>query len=100
MDLDNSKNINNQLKNSTILIAIITHLILAVLTFGVSVALSIITGLVTLLLLKKDINKANSRENRFNKNYPFAYFGETFCRFHHFFITPTVSIKTSIARLH
>lgn len=88
MDLDNSKNINNQLKNSSILIAIITHLILAVLTFGVSVALSIITGLVTLLLLKKDINKANSRENSFNKNYPFAYFGETFGRFHHVFYHP------------
>ena len=88
MDLDNSKNISNKIKKSTITIAIITHIILAILTFGVSFALSVITGLVTLVLLKKDINDAKSRNNSFNKNHPFDYFGQTFGSFQHVFYHP------------
>ena len=88
MDFENSKNINNQIKNATIIIALITHLILAILTFGVSIAMLAVTGLITSLLLKKDINEAKSRDNSFNKNYPFGYFGQTFCRFQYVFYHP------------
>ncbi|UVW35255.1 hypothetical protein NYF23_01290 [SAR92 clade bacterium H455] len=68
MELDNSKNINNKIKKSTVSIAIIAHLILAILTFGVPVALSTVTALVTLRLLKEDIETANSKDDSFDKN--------------------------------
>ncbi len=72
MDLVNSGNINNRIKKRTIAIAIITHLILALLTYGVSLALLVVAGPVTWLLLKKDISEANSSANSFNKNCPFG----------------------------
>ena len=68
MGLDNSKNIINKIKTSTIAVAIMTHLILAIITFGVSVSLSTVTALVTLRLLKEDIETANSKDNSFDKN--------------------------------
>jgi hypothetical protein len=47
MDLVNSGNINNRIKKRTIAIAIMTHLILALLTYGVSLALLVVAGPVT-----------------------------------------------------
>ena len=88
MDLDDSKNISNTIKISSLSTAIITHLILAILTFGVSVALSAITGLVAIIFLKKDINQVKSRDNCFNKKHPFGSFGKTFGRFQHTFYHP------------
>ena len=85
MDLVNSGNINNRIKKRTIAIAIITHLILALLTYGVSLALLVVAGPVTWLLLKKDISEANSSANSFNRNCPFGYFGRTFGSFQHVF---------------
>ena len=88
MELDNSKNINNKIKTSTIDVAIMAHLILAIITFGVSVILSTITALVTLRLLKEDIKAATSKDNSFAKNHPFSKFGQTFCGFQHIFYHP------------
>jgi hypothetical protein len=85
MDLINSKNINNRIKKRTIFVAIIAHIILAILTFGISLIFLAIAGIVTKLLLKKDIDKAKSRNESFNKNYPFGYFGRTLGSFQHVF---------------
>ena len=85
MDFANSKNINNRIKKTTITIAVISHIILAIVTFGLSLLLLAIVGIVTLLLLNKDIDEANSRDNNFNKNCPFGYFGRTLGSFQYVF---------------
>lgn len=96
MDFANSKNINNRIKKTTIIIAVISHIILAIVTLGLSLLLLAIVGIVTLLLLNKDIDEANSRDNNFNKNCPFGYFGRTLGSFqyvfHHSYSMKKISI--------
>jgi hypothetical protein len=85
MDFTNSRNINNRIKKTTIVVAAITHIVLAIVTFGLSLLLLSIVGIATLLLLNKEIDEASSRENNFNKNCPFGYFGRTLGSFQYVF---------------
>jgi len=59
MDLINSKNITNRIKKSSISSAIVAHAVLALMTLGLSLLLLGITGVITSVLLKKNINEAN-----------------------------------------
>jgi len=85
MDLVNSRNIHNQIKKTTIAIAVIIHIVLALITFGLSLLLLFIVGFATLLLLNREISAASSRDNNFNKNYPFGYFGRPLGSFQYVF---------------
>ena len=85
MDLVNSRNIHNQIKKTTIAIAVIIHIVLALITFGLSLLLLSIVGFATLLLLSREISAASSRDNNFNKNYPFGYFGRPLGSFQYVF---------------
>jgi hypothetical protein len=85
MDLINSKNITNRIKKSSISSAIVAHAILALMTLGLSILLLGITGVITSVLLKKNINDANLREKTFKKNSPFSYLGCDFGSFQHVF---------------
>jgi hypothetical protein len=85
MDLVNSRNINNRIKKTSIVTAVIFHIILALITFGLSLVVLAIVGIATLLLLNKEIAKGKLRDNNFNKIYPFGLFGQTFGSFQHVF---------------
>lgn len=85
MDFSNSRNIDNRIKKTTIAVAVITHIVLAIVTFGLSLVLLTIVGLATLLQLNKEIDEENSSEKNFNKNYPFGYFGRPLGSFQYVF---------------
>lgn len=85
MELTNSKNIHNRIKKRTVAMAVITHIYLAIITFGTSLLLLAISGYVTSMLLKKDISETQSSGNSFSKNFPFRYFGHAFGSFQHVF---------------
>ena len=99
MDFTNSRNINNRIKKTTIVVAEITHIVLAIVTFGLSLLLLSIVGIATLLLLNKEIDEASSRENNFNKNFPFGYLVAHWAAFSTSFITPIVLSRISIPPL-
>lgn len=85
MVLVNSRNINNRIKKTSIVTAVIFHIILALITFGLSLVVLAIVGIATLLLLNKEIAKGKLRDNNFNKIYPFGLFGQKFGSFQHVF---------------
>jgi hypothetical protein len=80
-----SKNIRNNIKVRSVVIAVILHIYLAAITLGISLLLTLISGMITALMLKNEISKANASSNQFSKNFPFKYFGEVFGSFQHIF---------------
>ena len=85
MDIMHSGKVKNQVKPRSIIIAIILHSLLAIMTFGVSLLLLIITGLISNAFIKREINEASSDLNKFKKNFPFRHYGEIFASFQHVF---------------
>lgn len=85
MDLLNSGKIENSIKVRTVIISLIVHAYLAVFTLGISLALLLIIGLITNSLVKKEIDEASSTSNKFKKNFPFKYYGQSFGSFQHVF---------------
>lgn len=85
MDLLNSHTVKNRIKKRTVALAIIIHLYVALFSFGISLLLLLIVGVLTSVLLEKDIKEASSSSNSFNKNMPFRYFGQVFGSFKHVF---------------
>lgn len=75
----------NRIKKRTVALAIIIHLYVALFSFGISLLLLMIVGVLTSVLLEKDIKEASSSSNSFNKNMPFRYFGQVFRSFKHVF---------------
>lgn len=107
-----SGEIKNNLKVSTVVIAIIIHLALALATFGISLLVTLIIGLITLNICNTEIATAQANENKFKKSYPFKYFGVTYQTFEHAFyhqenieakivekISSWLSTRTPISRL-
>lgn len=85
MDILNSNKVTNKVRKRTIIIALVTHLYLAVFTFGISLVLLAVTGLITASICRKEVNNATSSASRFNKNFPFKYYGQTIGDFQHVF---------------
>jgi hypothetical protein len=85
MDLMDSKSVNNRIKKRSMAIAIIVHFQLAMITAGISLIVLLVAGVLTAMLLEKDITEARSSANSFNKNFPFQYFGQVFGSFQHIF---------------
>lgn len=85
MNMQDTGKVKNHVKVKSLLIAIIVHLVLAMMTLGISLVLLLITGLTTNALLKKEVNEAASGSNKFKKNFPFKRYGEVVGSFQHVF---------------
>jgi len=85
MELSDSKTIKNHVKVRSVITALVVHAYLAVFTVGISLVLLLIIGLITTSICRKEIDEAASNSNKFNKNYPFRYFGQPFGDFQHVF---------------
>ena len=83
MELLDSCKINNRIKVRSVVIATIIHLYLATFTLGISLVLLLITALITNSLVKKEVVEASSNANKFKKNFPFKYYGQSFGGFQH-----------------
>ncbi len=85
MDLSDSGYVKNNVKPRSVVIAIFVHLYLAVFTVGVSLILLAISVWVTKSWVNREVTEASSARNRFKKNFPFNYYGQSFGSFQHVF---------------
>lgn len=94
MNLISSGQIKNNVKIRSIIIAVILHIYIAAITFGLSLLLLLAAGLISSYLINKEVEEAESSSNKFRKNFPFKYFGEVFGEFQHVFYHSTILEKS------
>lgn len=85
MSMLDSQNIQNKIKARSVIIAVVVHIFLAAITFGISLVLLLIFGVITASFLKKEVGEGDASSHKFNKNFPFRRFGEVFGSFQHVF---------------
>lgn len=77
MNVLESSKVHNRIKLSTVVSAIVIYLILIGFTAGLILPILAITGFVTHVLIKKEIEQISTPEVSFRKRFPFSRYGAT-----------------------
>lgn len=85
MNLLDSGKVENNVKVTSVLMAILVHVFLAASTVGISLIVLVVFGLITSLIVKKELSEVSSGLNKFKKNFPFRQYGSIFGEFQHVF---------------
>jgi hypothetical protein len=81
----NSGVVKNEIKISSVLVAVIVHSTLALMTLGLSLVILLVVGVITNGILGREIEQVSANASRFNRHLPFKYYGEVFGHFQHVF---------------